>query len=485
MPATTWPAPTVDAPEAPAAPRSERVRRATAATIVAGLATALIGLDRPTASLGVVVIILVVATALTRAATLRGPGRMLMAVGVLAFVPWLAVRSSPWLTVPDVIAAVALVLVALSARNGSGLGDTAAGYRRRLVRLVAGALNALRRAALGVEAEIPADWRSRIRQSLGPAVIGLVVALAVMILLASGDALFASYLDVDGLADDSLPRFVAAVAAMSMVVAGAGAAAAAERRPAIPARRVAAAPHVLVASVPVVAVYMVYVAVQCSSVLLGASYVRDRTGLTFAEYARSGFFQLIAVGTITFLWLSMLRPVVRTAVGPVARALRLVAVIATACTLVMVAAAIVKLDLYADVFGLTMLRLYTTVFAAWLGLALLLGLAAVMRPRGDWLLPVVATTALAGVFAMNVANPERIVAEHNLTETIGSDEFDVDYLLGLSDDAVPAVVAGFDRLDPTEQERARRIICRDARSTDWLDANLAVRRAATAARDVC
>jgi hypothetical protein len=315
--------------------------------------------------------------------------------------------------------------------------------------------------------------------------LGLAIAVGVALLLASGDAVFASYLAVGDAAATAGRRFVAAATVMTVVVAVSGAAAASESRPPIPARRRGDGRSAVFVMAPLTVVYVAFVAVQCSSVLLGADYVRDRTGLTFAEYARSGFFQLVAVAIVSFGALALLRPIVRSSADRHRRTLRSLAVVATACTLVMVVAAIVKLDLYADAFGLTMLRMYTSVFAAWLGVALVIGLCSLFRPDGEWVVAVVAFTALAGVFGMNLVHPERIVTEHNLTATIDSPEFDIAYLLGLSDDTVPTIVAHLDELDAVDRDRAVRRICRSSDRSGWLDWNHSVHRARSAAHGRC
>lgn len=472
-----WPPPPTRARTVPTAPRSERVRRAVIATVAAGAIGASIGIGRPVNSIGITIVIATLAIAVVRAGTITGRARTAMVVSIIAFVPWLALRASPWLLVPDLIAAGGLGLVAISARNSDRLGDSAAGYRRRAGNAVIGALAAPRRAFLGLDAELDVGPRRRIRQSVGPAALGLAIAFAVAAVLASGDALFASFLEIGDVVSTAASRFVAALIVMTIVVAASGAAAASEDRPPIPARARATPASAIVTIVPLVVVYVAYVAVQCSTLVLGADYVRDRTGLTFAEYARSGFFQLVAVGVVTFVGLALVRPIVRSGRPVERRIVRGLAVVATACTIAMVVAAIVKLDLYADVFGLTMLRLYTMVFAAWLGLALLLALWSLFRLDREWVVPVVAATALIGVVAMNLANPERIVTEHNLTETITSDEFDVDYLLGLSTDAVPTIVAHLDDLSPADRATAVDALCGRPSRSGWLDWNRSTDRA--------
>lgn len=479
-----WPAPVPVNGARRAGPRRRRVYRAFVAVVAAGVLAAAVGWDRPPNSLGAVIVVLGLLIAVDRAAILPSTSRRLVALAACGFLPWLAVRSSPWLLVPDVIAGSVLVALALSVRNGGGTVDGVGGYVRRLRRLARGAVETPAHIHLGVRTTLPAPRLAALRRTAVPVSVGIAVAALVAAVLASGDALFASYLDLSGLIDATIGRFVAAAGSMVIVSVVTGAALTAERRPPIPARRWVSPRNAVAFAAPLCLVYVAFVAVQTSSVVLGAAYVRERTGLTFAEYARSGFFQLVAVATLTFVGLLVLRPTFEVAGRRRRRVLGALASVGAACTLVMVAAAIVKLQLYADVFGLTMLRLYTQAFAAWLGLAILLGLLALGRRWGDRLVSVVALTALAGVFVMNVVNPERMVVEHNLTDTIDSAEFDAGYLANLSADVVPTLVAHLDDLDAVDREVALRSICR-TRSSAGLDWNWSRSRADEAAGRVC
>ncbi len=470
-----WPAPspaTSPPLERPRqAPRRWRVRRAAGAVLVAGVAGAAIGIDRPITSLGAALIIGVAATMTARASLLPRTGRVLIAIALIAFVPWLAVRSSLWLIVPDLVAAVVLALLALSTRNGTGLTDSVGGYLRRCVRALVGCVETPAHVHLGMRTTMPSDRRAALTRSIGPLVLGVVAAGVVAAVLASGDAVFASYVDLGGLPATTAGRFLGALLLMAVTSAGTGVAIASDRRAPLRARRLAAPRSAIVSMVPLCVVYLAFVAVQVSSVALGAAYVEARTGLTYAEYARSGFFQLVAVAVATFVGIVALRPTLRSAARRDRTAILVLGGIAAGCTITMAGAAIVKLQLYADVFGLTMLRLHTTVFAAWLMLAIAIAFVSLVRPSGEWVIPVVAATALCGVFGMNIVNAERVVAQHNLTTTIGSDEFDIGYLISLSDDAVPTIVEHIDRLAVADRERAVRALCAEpgdrAHALDW------------------
>ena len=101
---------------------------------------------------------------------------------------------------------------------------------------------------------------------------------------------------------------------------------------------------------------------------------------------------------------------------------------------------ILRLQMYSDAFGLTMLRLYTTVFAGWVGLVLALAAIGLWSSPREWLAPTVVALALLGVFAMNIVNPEALVARTNLARGAETGDLDAWYLQGLSTDAVPTVV---------------------------------------------
>ena len=119
-------------------------------------------------------------------------------------------------------------------------------------------------------------------------------------------------------------------------------------------------------------------------------------------------------------------------------------------TLVIVGVALARLGLYEDAFGLTMLRLYSKVFAVWIGVVfvlLALDLAGLARRRA-WLPPAAVAAGLLALFALNVVNPEAVVVRHNVAFAERSGRFDPVYLTDLSDDAVPALVDALPRLDP-------------------------------------
>jgi hypothetical protein len=106
--------------------------------------------------------------------------------------------------------------------------------------------------------------------------------------------------------------------------------------------------------------------------------------------------------------------------------------------LVVVASAVRRMDMYVDAYGLTRLRLSVLAVEFWLGLVIVLVMAA-----GVWgarrLPRAVALSAAAGVLAFGLMSPDAVIAEHNVARYEADHKLDQSYLRDLSVDAVPAL----------------------------------------------
>jgi hypothetical protein len=143
-----------------------------------------------------------------------------------------------------------------------------------------------------------------------------------------------------------------------------------------------------------------------------------------------------------------------------------------ALTLVVVASALHRMALYQEAYGFTRLRLLVSVFEGWLGVVVLLVMAAgVLRARG-WLVPAAVRLGAVGLLGLAVFNPDLYIAQHNLARDTSTIGIDWQYLGDLSTDAYPAIW----ELGDTEFNCVTRF--REATSTDdWLEWNLSRDRA--------
>jgi hypothetical protein len=106
---------------------------------------------------------------------------------------------------------------------------------------------------------------------------------------------------------------------------------------------------------------------------------------------------------------------------------------------VIVASALYRMQVYADAYGATRLRLVVATIELWLGLLFVLVGVAVVRLRADWLPRLVIGTAVLALLGLALVNPDRLIADRNVDRYLQTGRLDVTYLSGLSADAVPAL----------------------------------------------
>ncbi len=459
--------------------------------VVAGVATD-IALRAGGAGAAGALLVTLVAAAMLAGGRIRNPQAVALVAAAPAFGVWLMLRSSPWLLPADVLAAGALLALGASlARQGTVL-DLSPSV------LVARAVHAMAHGAVApafVVNPIRTAWRSSAPGSRRRSVVrGFLLAvplLAVMgLLLGSADPVFASWFR---LPTDPRTAFLHAVAVVlgAWGMGGLLRLASAETVAAPVVRLPGVGPvEALVVLAGLVALFTAFAAAQIVTAAGGARHVLEASGLTYAEYARSGFFQLVAVAALTLGVLLALRAVTDLGSGRARTAFLVMSLAAVALTLAIVGVAVGRMDLYEREFGLTMLRLYVRVATLWIGVSFLFLAArlAGVGARRRWLTPAALAAALVALLALDVVNPEAVVARHNVAHAERTGRFDAGYLAGLSDDAVPTLAALRSRLTPADRGALRRALCPPAargRFHGWAAWNLSRDRADRAYAVLC
>ncbi len=279
--------------------------------------------------------------------------------------------------------------------------------------------------------------RAVVLRALRSAGLTLVVVVVFGALYASADAVFAAY----------LPRLdVGRLPAQLVVGATVGLAALAAAHlavapPAWPGPVAAGRARLADWLAPVVALDLVvvaFLAVQVGGLVGGHAHVLATAGLTYAQYARAGFGQLVVATALTLVVVAV---AARRAPRQTVLERRLTAAaLGVLCvgTLGVVASALRRMTLYVDAFGLTRLRLLVLVAEVVLGVLLVLVLVAGVRWRAGWLPRAAVHAVVAGVAALVLANPDALIVRF---DAAADAPLDVGYLSGLSADAVPAAAA--------------------------------------------
>jgi hypothetical protein len=415
----------------------------------------------------------------------RFQSRLLVAIATV-FAVWFSVRTSPWLLWPDVFACLALLGLAASfAMRGSIVELGAA-------ELAARSIQAIVNTAAGAQFVLSPIIQARGRfKNFAPLVRGLAIALPIAVLLggllASADPVFASFFSFN-LDFGQLLMDVAFVAFGSLLAAGLLRAAASESIDRVdgPVPRLGAT-EALVVLLVLDAVFAAFAVAQLMAASgAGAGALRS-AGITYSDYARSGFFQLLWVSGITLVVLVVFSRISRLTDHKSAFRFLILAETAVALTLVVVAVAFMRLSLYEEAYGFTMLRLYSHLFAAWIAVVFLLlaaDFAHVWRQR-RWFVGSIITTGVALLLALNFVNPEAIVVALNTSHAQSAHKIDAAYMSELSSDATPALLASRGELDPSLRQDVDRIACAGTRSYaaslaafNWSEAQAAaVRRA--------
>jgi hypothetical protein len=219
----------------------------------------------------------------------------------------------------------------------------------------------------------------------------------------------------------------------------------------------------------------------------GNALVQVTPGLTSAEYARRGFFELVAATVLVVPvllaadWLADRREP-RDAV-----VFRALAGTQVGLVLAIAASALERLRLYYASYGLSDARFYAMVLLVWIGAMLLWLAATVLRGRRDLFAFGALASGLTTVALLFVINPDAIVARTNVARvtTAAAVQFDAAYATSLSADAVPALIEALPALSRDLQcPIARRMLRRwppgrerSIRSWSW-----SVERAADAVR---
>jgi hypothetical protein len=188
-----------------------------------------------------------------------------------------------------------------------------------------------------------------------------------------------------------------------------------------------------------VALFAAFVAVQATVLFGGADHVLRTEGLTFAEYARSGFWQLLAVTALTLLMMAVVaRKAVRQRATDRAWLRGLLGGLAV-LSLVIVASAMGRMWTYEQAYGFSRLRLMVSACEIWLGVIFVLTIAAGVRMSAPWLPRAVGMAAVLILLVLAAINPDRFIADRNLDRLATTGRVDLAYLRTLSVDAVPAL----------------------------------------------
>lgn len=162
-------------------------------------------------------------------------------------------------------------------------------------------------------------------------------------------------------------------------------------------------------------------------------------GLTYSEYARRGFFELVMVAVLSLGLILVLNWFTGRRNGHQMMTFNLLCSLMIGFVLVMLVSAFKRMALYEYIYGFTELRLYVYVFMGWLA-AVLAWFVGTLWLKPDRFAVGVLVAALGFVATLNIINPDAFIVRQNMVRYEILGYLDMTYLSTLSADAVPELI---------------------------------------------
>jgi Domain of unknown function (DUF4173) len=229
-----------------------------------------------------------------------------------------------------------------------------------------------------------------------------------------------------------------------------------------------------------------YLATQVRVLFGGAEFLRVTQGLTVAEYAREGFFQLLVASGVVLITLVVAEWLLATDDRDGLRHYRRVASLLLMLVGTLLVSSGVRIWLYMSEFGLTVDRSFAAAGILWVGATLVAFALTTLRGQPTRFMPAAIGVAVAWVTMVNVINPEALVVRVNVARAAAGETFDAAYHAKLSADALPTLVDAAPRLSVVQctvlemelrQRWQERLKNPNTGGTDWRGRNLPLRNA--------
>ena len=199
-------------------------------------------------------------------------------------------------------------------------------------------------------------------------------------------------------------------------------------------------PIVIGALTPIALLFLAFLVVQSRYLFGGRAVVLGTADLSFADYARRGFFELVTVSAAMLPVLLLADWAADQQAERDQQRFRFLARSLLVLLTGLLGSALLRMSIYTSEYGLTELRLFTTVFMGWLAFVFAWFAASVLRGRRDRFSAGALGGALAALLLLNVAGPEVAITRVNAWRAERGRSFDAAYLATLGAGAVPAAL---------------------------------------------
>jgi hypothetical protein len=184
-------------------------------------------------------------------------------------------------------------------------------------------------------------------------------------------------------------------------------------------------------------VYAVFSVIQFAYLFGGKSFILP-SNYTYAEYARRGFFELVIVAVINFIIILITVSFIKKENNKIHITNKVLLTLMVSFTFVMLISAFYRMVLYEEAYGFTYLRIFVQAFMVLLFFVFVINTIYIWYSK----LPLIKAyfiTALAVYVILNFINVDMVIARNNIDRYFETGQIDMEYLKGLSYEAVPEI----------------------------------------------
>lgn len=208
----------------------------------------------------------------------------------------------------------------------------------------------------------------------------------------------------------------------------------------------------VIAVLPVLALYVIFFIAQWKNYFSAFVGILPSDTI-YAEYARSGFFELCGVAIVNLLLILMISLFTKRSSSGASVAVRIINSVLSFMTIVLICTAMSKMILYIKRFGLTPKRVYASWFIVLLAVIFIFIIIRQISSRFNFAASAIISAIL--LFAvLGLAGTDSIIAEYNVDRYIDGTlaEVDLEAMSELGDSAIPALVRYRETLEPDSDE---------------------------------
>lgn len=186
--------------------------------------------------------------------------------------------------------------------------------------------------------------------------------------------------------------------------------------------------------------FLAFVIIQIKYLFAGHGAI-TQLGFTYAEYAHKGFGELIVVALLTFVLLFLAERYLERSENKSSLLFKILTGILIMFVLVIMTSAFIRLGIYEEAYGFTVLRILVQAFIIWLTAVFLWLAYKIIKGVED-------RSFIFGIFLLvvlffvvfNLLNPDSFVTRKNINQFTKTGTLDTIYLSTLSADAVPELI---------------------------------------------